>query len=175
MVQTAQAEERREKERSEEQLDIFSRGAENTTAQELAVAYEEDTNNICFVDLWDQLEALEGRIKMQGLRIQQVKLEMDEEGMGDHDDLPNGQNFFQLRRLQELDQPREQLDELIEDINRMMLGSVQTTSKEKLGGEKAATEATQRKQQQQQNRADGKLQRLIWDPGGFPNNYRGSS
>jgi hypothetical protein len=34
-------------------------------------------------------------------------MEMDEEGMGDHDDLPNDQNFLQLRRLEELDQPRE--------------------------------------------------------------------
>jgi hypothetical protein len=41
---------------------------------------------------------------------------MDEEGMGDHDDLPNGQKFLQLRRLQEQDQPREQLDEVIKEI-----------------------------------------------------------
>jgi hypothetical protein len=38
------------------------------------------------------------------------------EGMGDHDDLPNGQKFLQLRRLHEQDQPLEQLDEVIEEI-----------------------------------------------------------
>jgi hypothetical protein len=75
---------------------------------------------------------------------------------------------LQLRRLQEQDQPWEQLDEVIEEINRLMLKSAETASKEKLGREKAAAAAAQRKQQQQQNGADGKLQRLIWDPGGFP-------
>jgi hypothetical protein len=39
-------------EHSEEWLDIFSREAENTAARELAVADEEDTDSICFVDLW---------------------------------------------------------------------------------------------------------------------------
>jgi hypothetical protein len=59
---------------------------------------------------------------VQGRHIQQVKLETDkEEGMGDHDDLPNGQKFLQLRRLQKQDQPWEQLDEVIEEIMELML------------------------------------------------------
>jgi hypothetical protein len=78
---------------------------------------------------------------------------------------PNGQNLLQLRRLQRQSQPQEQLDREIEDIRRLMLRSAQTTSEEKLGREKAAA-AAQRKQQQQ-NGADEKLQRLVWDPGGF--------
>jgi hypothetical protein len=160
---------RRDDEHSEEWLDIFSREAENTAARELAAADEEDTDNICFADLWEQIEALEERVKVQGMHIQQVKLETDEGGMGDHSDLPNGQKFLQLRRLQEQDQPWEQLDKVIMEIMQLMLKSAQTASKEKLGRRKeAAAAAAQRKQQQQQNGADGKLQRLIWDPGGFP-------
>jgi hypothetical protein len=90
--------------------------------------------------------------------------EDEEDSMGDHSNLPMGQKFLQLRRLQELDQPREQLDEVIEDIRRLMLRSVQTTSEEQLGREKAAAAAQLK---HQQNGADGKLQRLVWDPGGF--------
>jgi hypothetical protein len=37
----------------------------------------------------------------------------DEEGMGDHSDLPNCRNFLQLGRLHERSQPLEQLDEVI--------------------------------------------------------------
>jgi hypothetical protein len=108
-----------------------------------------------------------------------MKEEEDEEdGMGDHSDLPNGQKFLQLRRLQQQNQPLEQLDEVIEEIRELMLESAKTASKEQLGRRKeaiAAAAAQRKKQQQQQDGADGKLQRLIWDPGGFPNSYRGSS
>jgi hypothetical protein len=55
-----------------------------------------------------------------------------------------------------------------------MLRSAETTSEEKLGRRKEAAAAAAQ-QQQQQNGADGKLQRLIWDPGGFPTAQRGSS
>ena len=48
---------------------------------------------------------------------------------------------MQLRRLQTLDQPLEQLDEVIEEIRELMLRSVQTTNEEKLGTEKAAIAA----------------------------------
>jgi hypothetical protein len=65
--------------------------------------------------------------------------------VGDHDDLPNSQKFLQLRRLQEQDQPREQLDEVIEEIRRLMLGSARTASWEQLG---------RRKEQQQQQQAE---------------------
>jgi hypothetical protein len=39
------------------------------------------------------------------MHIQQVKLETDEEGVGDHDDLPNGKKNLQLGRLQKQNQP----------------------------------------------------------------------
>jgi hypothetical protein len=61
-----------------------------------------------------------------------VKLETDEEGVGDHDDLPNGKKKLQLRRLQKQDQPWEQLDEVISEIRELMLKSADTASREKL-------------------------------------------
>jgi hypothetical protein len=58
---------------------------------------------------------------------------------------------------------------MIEEIRRLMLGSAETTSKERLGRREAAAAATTvvQKQQQQQDGADEQLQRMIWDPGGF--------
>jgi hypothetical protein len=44
---------------------------------------------------------MERRVKVQGMHIQQVKLEADEEGVGDHSDLPMCRKFLQLRRLHE--------------------------------------------------------------------------
>jgi hypothetical protein len=61
--------------------------------------------------------------------------------MGDHSDLPNGQKFLQPRRLQKQSQPLEQLDEVIEDIRRLMLRSAQTSSEEKLGRRKGSSAA----------------------------------
>jgi hypothetical protein len=78
---------------------------------------------------------------VQGMHIQQVKLEMDEEGMGDRDDLPNGQKILQLRRLHEKTQPWEQLDEVIKEIMELMLESAETASEEQLGRSKEATAA----------------------------------
>jgi hypothetical protein len=131
---------------------IFSHEAEKTATGEVAEAEEEEADNICFADLWDQIEALEERIKVQGMHIQQVKLEMDEEGMGDHDDLPNGQIFLQLRRLQQQNQPLEQLDEVIEEIMELMLKSAETASRERL--RKRRGQQRKESKQQQQNGAD---------------------
>jgi hypothetical protein len=58
-----------------------------------------------------------------------VKLEIDEESMGDHDDLTNWRKFLQLGRLQKQDQPLKQLDEV---IRRLMLRSVETASEGQL-------------------------------------------
>jgi hypothetical protein len=118
-------------------------------------------------DLYEEIEALERRVKVQGVHIQQVKLDADdEEGMGDHSDLPMCRKFLQLRRLHEQSQPLEQLDRVIEDIIRLMVDPAGTVSKERLSSRKEAAAA--RKQQQQQiDGADEQLQRMIWDPGGF--------
>jgi hypothetical protein len=105
--------EKEEEEHSEEWLDIFSTEAENNATWE--VAEEENTDSICLVDLWEQMEALEERVKVQGMHIQQVRLETDE-GMGDHDDQSHGQKFLQLWRLQQKNQPLEKLDEAIKEI-----------------------------------------------------------
>jgi hypothetical protein len=80
-------------EHSEEWLNIFSQEAEKTATWEFA-AEEEEADNICFADLWEQIEALEERVKVQSVHIQQVKLETDEGGMGDHDDLLMCQKIF---------------------------------------------------------------------------------
>jgi hypothetical protein len=109
------------------------------------------------------------------MHIQQVKLEMDEEGVGDHDDLPNGQKFLQLRRLQKQNQPLEQLDEVIMEIMELMLKSAYTARRERLGREEATAATQQKHHQQQQNGVDEKLQIFVWDPEGFPTAYRGSS
>jgi hypothetical protein len=76
------------------------------------------------------------------MHIQQVRLETNEEGVGDHSDLPMCRKFLQLRRLHEQSQPLEQLDEVIEDIRRMMVDLEETASKEKLG-RKAASATTE--------------------------------
>jgi hypothetical protein len=154
----------KEGEHSEEWLSIFSHEVENNATWGVAEAEEGDTDSICLAELWEQIEALEDRVKVQGMHIQQVRLETYEDGMGDHDDQSHGQNFLQLGRLQKLNQPLEQLDEVIMEIMELMSKSADTTSEEQLGRRKAA--AAQRKQQQQ-NGAHGKLQRLVWDPGGL--------
>jgi hypothetical protein len=100
------------------------------------------------------------------MHIQQVKLEAaEEEGMGDHDDLPNFKQIFQLRRLNEQSQPLEQLDEVIEEIRELMIRSARTASEEQLSRKE---EAATRSKQQQGNGAKRQLQTFVWDPGGFP-------
>jgi hypothetical protein len=58
---------------------------------------------------------------------------------------PMCQKFLQLRRLQQQDQPLEQLDEVIEEIRRLMVGSAETASKERLSRRKATTTAAVQK------------------------------
>jgi hypothetical protein len=74
-----------------------------------------------------------------------VKLEADEEGMGDHGDLPMCRKFLQSRRLHEQGHPLEQLDEVIDMIREMMIRSAETVNEEKLDRRK---EAVVQKQQQ---------------------------
>jgi hypothetical protein len=127
-LEVAQAE---DDENSEEWLDTFSQVAERTAAFELAKEEEEEANSISFANLCEQIEALERRVMLQGMHIQQVKLEeTEEEGMGDHDDLPNFKQIFQLRRLNEQSQPLEQFDEVIEEIRQLMTKSARTASEE---------------------------------------------
>jgi hypothetical protein len=57
-------------EHSEEWLSIFSQETEKTTTWEYAAEEEEEADNICFADLWEQIEALERRVKVQSVHIQ---------------------------------------------------------------------------------------------------------
>jgi hypothetical protein len=98
---TAEGADEEDDENSEEWLNIFSQEAEKTGTGEIAEVEEEGVDNILFTDLWEQIESLEERVKLQSVHIQQVKLETNEGGMGDHGDLLMCQNFLQLRRLQE--------------------------------------------------------------------------
>jgi hypothetical protein len=101
VFETTQAEKEEENEHSEEWLNILSQEAEKTVAFELAEEKGEEADNISLFDMYEQIEALERRVIVQGMHIQQVKLEADEEGMGDHSDLPNCRKFLQPRRLHE--------------------------------------------------------------------------
>jgi hypothetical protein len=96
-LEADQAEE--EEEHSGEWLNIFSQEAEENATVEVAEVEEEEADIIFFVDLWEQIESLEERVKVQSVHIQQMKLETDEGGMGDQGDLPMCQKFLQLRRL----------------------------------------------------------------------------
>jgi hypothetical protein len=62
---------------------IFQPGSyeiETTAALELAAAEEEEADNMSFVDLCEQIEALERRVIVQRMHIQQMKLEADAGG-----------------------------------------------------------------------------------------------
>jgi hypothetical protein len=86
-------------------------------------------------------------MKVQSMHIQQVRLEVDEEeGMGDHSDLPICRKFLQLRRLHEQGQLLEQPDEVIDMIRELMIRSAETISKERLSRrkEEAAAATTRR-------------------------------
>jgi hypothetical protein len=70
-------------------LKFFSQAAETemTAALELATEEEEKEDNTSFVDLYQEFEALERRVKVQSLHIQQVKLEVDEGGFQSEEQL----------------------------------------------------------------------------------------
>jgi hypothetical protein len=92
---------REDNEHSEEWLNIFSEETEKTaTGEFVEEEEEEEAYNNCFADPWEQIESLEERVKVQSMHIQQVKLETDEEGMGDFSDLPMYRKVLQLGRLQ---------------------------------------------------------------------------
>jgi hypothetical protein len=57
-------------EHSKEWLNIFSKETEKAATWEFAATEEEEAENICFADLWEQVEALERRVKVQSVHIQ---------------------------------------------------------------------------------------------------------
>jgi hypothetical protein len=173
-----------EGEHSEEWLKIFSQKAEKEMTAVLEPTAEEEADSMNFVDLYEELEALERRVIVQSKHIQQVKLETDggayqpqeqleeveviptqeelteanlseeeaeqqlsdgtaelefaagwqakchkrdENSMGDQVDLPIAKEEVQQRRLPK-SQPLEQLEEVIEEIRRLMLRSAARSS-----------------------------------------------
>jgi hypothetical protein len=140
----AKGEEEGEDEHSEEWLNIFSQDIEETATWEFAAEGGEEADNIFFVDLWQQVETMERRVKVQGVHIQQVKLETDEGGMGDHNDLLMCQKNLQLRRLQKQSQPWEQLDAVIKEIMELMIRLAKTASEERLSRREEAIAAVQK-------------------------------
>jgi hypothetical protein len=64
-------------EHSAELLKIFSQEAEQEMTVALELTEEEEADNMDFVDLYAEMEALERRVMVQSLHIQQVKLETD--------------------------------------------------------------------------------------------------
>jgi hypothetical protein len=63
-------------ENSKEWFNIFSQEDEKTATLKLAKAEEEEEeDNVDFTDKYQEFEALERRVKVQSLHIQQVKLE----------------------------------------------------------------------------------------------------
>jgi hypothetical protein len=54
----------------EEWLNIFSQEAERIATWEFAAVEEEGSDNISLVDLYEQIEALEDRVKVQSMHIQ---------------------------------------------------------------------------------------------------------
>jgi hypothetical protein len=64
-------------EHSIELLEIFSQEVEQEITATLEFAAEEEADNMDFVDLYEELEALERRVIVKSHHIQQVKLETD--------------------------------------------------------------------------------------------------
>jgi hypothetical protein len=100
------------------------------------------------------------------VHIQQVKLEMDEGGMGDHGDLPMCQKFLQLRRLQNRtshgaagcsDRGDHEAD----------VGVSRTASEERLSRKSKASSSRSSNSSSRMEQMESSKD-LIWDPGGFP-------
>jgi hypothetical protein len=145
----------------EEWLKIFIQGAEQEITVECEPTTEEETtDSIDLVDLCEEMEALERRVKMQKHLIQQVRLEIYGEKM-------------QQNILQKEIQPAEELDEVIEEMIKLMVKSArEVVNREGQNIRKPAGAAGKKKQQGKG--ADEQLQEKVWDPGGSHQHGRGS-
>jgi hypothetical protein len=76
------------------------------------------------------------------------------------------------RRLHKESQPLEWLDRVIEEIRSLILrSSHETISKGKLNRREPARATRQQQQKQQGSGADGQLQKIVWDLGGFQQSW----
>jgi hypothetical protein len=112
------------------------------------------------VDLCEELEALERRVKMQRHLIQQVKLEIDGEKM-------------QQSILQEEIHPVDQLDKEIEEIKRLMLEATQEAVIREVWDRRKPAGAAGKKKKQGKG-VDEQLQEKVWELGGSQQHSRGS-
>jgi hypothetical protein len=100
---------------SAELLKIFSQEAEQEMTAALELEVEEEADNMDFVDLYDELEALERRVMVQSFHIQQVKLETDggayqpEERLERVGDIPTQEELTEIKMSEEEDE--QQLDD----------------------------------------------------------------
>jgi hypothetical protein len=100
----------------------------------------------------------------------QVKATRDgEDDLGNQHDFPMNKEGMQQASLQKESQSIEQLDEVVEEIRKLMLESVEElVSMRKLGNRKPARAARMMQEQKQRSRgAERQLQEKVWDPGGF--------
>jgi len=142
------AQEEKENEHFEEWINAFSQGVERKEVVALKLTVEdkvltpwemeleilqdrmknpEPARELAEVELsknvTEQQVIQEETVEMVFAAGWQVKAteEEEEDGMGDHDDLPNCRKFLQLGRLKKQSQPLEQLDEVIENIRKFMI------------------------------------------------------
>jgi hypothetical protein len=157
-----------EDEHSAEMLKISSQEAEQEITAALESIIEEEVDSIDFVDLYQELQALERRVIVQSFHIQQAKLEevgsmpvgemtvaelpqeevekqfsektaeldfaveyplsatkRDKYGRGYWAYIPTEKIEVQQRRMETKSQPVEQLEEVIEEIIKLMSSSTE--------------------------------------------------
>jgi hypothetical protein len=157
-------------ENSEESLRIFSQGAEqmmtavprHATEDEGKFQSEEQLEEAGIQPAQGELaeaklsekeaeQQLSDRIaELESATEWQLNATREEEyGMGDLVDLPICREEVQWSKLQKESQPWEQLDEIIEEIRRLMIRSAEAVSKEKLSRGEPAIAVGQQMQQQQ--------------------------
>jgi hypothetical protein len=106
----------------------------------------------------------------------QVDATGDEVSLGDHIGLPIemcDENKVQQSRLQNKNHPIDQLDEVIEEIIKLMVNlAKEVVNREGQDIREPARAAGQQKQQIKG--ASGQLQFQVWDPGGCQQHSRGS-
>jgi hypothetical protein len=105
----------------------------------------------------------------------QVKAIRDgEDDLGNQHDFPMNKGGMQQDSLQKESQSIEKLDEVVEEIRKLMLESAEElVSTRKLRNRKPARAVRMMQEQKQQSRgAERQLQEKVWDPGGFQPHWK---
>jgi hypothetical protein len=145
----------------EEWLNFFIQEAEEEIIVECEPTTREETiDSMDLVDLCEEMEAMERRVKMKKHLIQQVKVEID------------GEKRKQII-LQGGNQPMDQLDKEIEEIKRLMLEATQEEIIREVW-DRGKPAGVVGKKKLQGKGADEQLQEKVWDLGGSQQHGRGS-